>query len=366
MIPDKIIKYKGVYICKLADLYDSYKELNNVWKVGKKFGLSGQLVHANLSRHGLSKPMNIFTKEDANYLNENYLKYRVDGRLKDLAAIMNRTDAFISRKARLLGLTDRSSHISFKHKSKEVSERMKKYFRENPHPKGMLGKKHTQEVVNSFSINAKAMWKDPNSKFNSQEYRQKKSDYMSKFMSERMKSNSVNNYNRVKRGTVDIGGKVFFARSSWECNVAAYLNFLKLNKEILDWEHEPETFWFEKIKRGVRSYLPDFKITKRDGSFYFLEVKGWMDSKSATKIKRMALYYPNIELQVISSKRYNEIKKNSAIIKQWGLLDSDDFLGKIKLCSIEGCEEKNFSSGYCRKHHYLFMEKANKEIENLD
>jgi hypothetical protein len=135
-----------------------------------------------------------------------------------------------------------------------------------------------------------------------------------------MNSNSINNYNKVKKGHIEIGGKSFFARSSWEANVAAYLEFLKTNQEIKEWEHEPETFWFEKIKRGVRSYLPDFRVTKNDETIYFLEVKGWMDSKSKTKIKRMGLYHPNVILDVIDSKRYTAIKRSSAVIKNWGLL----------------------------------------------
>ena len=57
--------------------------------------------------------------------------------------------------------------------------------------------------------------------------------------------------------------------------------------EILKWEYEPETFWFEKIKRGVRTYTPDFKVTEKDGSIIFHEVKGYMDARSKTKLKRM-------------------------------------------------------------------------------
>ena len=40
------------------------------------------------------------------------------------------------------------------------------------------------------------------------------------------------------------------------------LEWLKKNKQIKKWEHEPETFWFEGIMRGCRSYLPDFRVTE--------------------------------------------------------------------------------------------------------
>ncbi len=54
----------------------------------------------------------------------------------------------------------------------------------------------------------------------------------------------------------DLGDTYF--RSRWERNWARYLNFLVQHGEITGWEYEPKTFWFHKIKRGTRSYKPDF------------------------------------------------------------------------------------------------------------
>jgi len=120
-----------------------------------------------------------------------------------------------------------------------------------------------------------------------------------------------------KSGWREIKGKRNYYRSRWEFNYALYLEFLKDKEFIIDWEFEPDTFWFDKIKRGVRSYLPDFKIHGKNGIVYH-EVKGWMDPKSKTKLKRMAKYHPDVKLIVIDSKKYNEIKKNmSGILKGW-------------------------------------------------
>lgn len=124
-----------------------------------------------------------------------------------------------------------------------------------------------------------------------------------------------------KKGKVTIGGKTFFARSSWEANIASYFEFLKGRGEIKEWQHEPDEFWFYEIKRGTRSYLPDFKITRNDDTIYYVEVKGYMDKKSKTKLNRMKKYYPKIELEVLGRTRYNSIKKFSRIIENWGLLD---------------------------------------------
>jgi len=54
---------------------------------------------------------------------------------------------------------------------------------------------------------------------------------------------------------------------------------------------------------------PDFKIINFDDTFEYWEVKGYMDSKSKTKIKRMAKYYPDIKLKIIDRDIYMDIKK---------------------------------------------------------
>ena len=53
-----------------------------------------------------------------------------------------------------------------------------------------------------------------------------------------------------------------------------------------------------------------------DDSEEFWEVKGYMDSKSKTKLKRMAKYYPDVKLVLIDSTYYNDLKKKlGAILK---------------------------------------------------
>jgi len=121
-----------------------------------------------------------------------------------------------------------------------------------------------------------------------------------------------------KQGWVTVGGKKCFFRSGWEVTYAQYLQILKKYKKIKEWEYEPETFWFEAIKRGVRSYLPDFRITENDGSVVFHEVKGFMDAKSKTKLKRMKKYHPDVKLYLVQDAQIKEIKKKfgSLLTKQ--------------------------------------------------
>ena len=114
------------------------------------------------------------------------------------------------------------------------------------------------------------------------------------------------------RGYRYIGGKVIYARSLWEANYARYLEWQKSLGHIKGWEHEPKRFPFEAIKRGTTSYLPDFKVTRHDGSHGWIEVKGKMDAKSATQIKRFRKYYPEESLSVVCKVIYKDIEKSCA------------------------------------------------------
>lgn len=105
----------------------------------------------------------------------------------------------------------------------------------------------------------------------------------------------------------DLGGRYF--RSSWEANWARYLNWLKSIGEIVDWEYESETFEFKTIKRGNRFYTPDFKIANKDGSIQYDEVKGYMDAKSRTKLRRMEKYYPKVKIVLVDEDAYYAVAK---------------------------------------------------------
>lgn len=78
-----------------------------------------------------------------------------------------------------------------------------------------------------------------------------------------------------------------------------YLQTLMDKKLFRKWEYEPKIFYFEEIKRGTRSYTPDFKITHLDGTHHWVETKGYMDAKSKTKIKRFEKYYPSEKLTLV-------------------------------------------------------------------
>lgn len=76
-----------------------------------------------------------------------------------------------------------------------------------------------------------------------------------------------------------------FFRSKAEANYARYLNFMSIR-----WQYEPRVFDFEKIRRGCVSYKPDFYLPETDR---WIEVKGWFDKKSITRLNRFKRYYPD-------------------------------------------------------------------------
>jgi len=107
-----------------------------------------------------------------------------------------------------------------------------------------------------------------------------------------------------KHDWLELGGKKYYMRSTWERNYARYLEWLKGLGEILDWEYEPKVFIFEKIKFGNRSYRPDFKVTEKDGKYIWHEIKGWMTPASRTKLFRMSHYFPDETIYVIDQQNY--------------------------------------------------------------
>lgn len=194
-----------------------------------------------------------------------------------------------------------------------VSKRIKKWICENGHPRGMLNKNHTQETKDKIAILSK---KNYDALTESQ-----KDDRNMKILKTKEKNGNLHlprPNTTWKSGWRLIGGINKYYRSRWEANYARFLEMMKQQGEIKDWKHEPKTFWFDGIKRGCVSYLPDFWVLDIDGSESYHEVKGWMDERSKTKIKRMAKYHPNVKLVVVASKEYNALKNRvSSVIEDW-------------------------------------------------
>lgn len=123
----------------------------------------------------------------------------------------------------------------------------------------------------------------------------------------------------AKRGTggrrSDLGNRYF--RSTWEANYARWLRFLVDQRQIKGWSYEPKTFEFP-VKRGNRSYKPDFLVLDNDETRTWHEVKGWMDDSSRVKLERFARYFPTERLIVVDAAMYKGIAAQARhVVPNW-------------------------------------------------
>jgi hypothetical protein len=133
-----------------------------------------------------------------------------------------------------------------------------------------------------------------------------------------LKPSSAPVQNQTKKGWFEIDGKRMYLKSDWERKYALYLDYMKKHGHIMDWEYEPETFWFDKIKRGTNNYKPDFRVLFPTGNYEYIEVKGHTTSKDLTKWKRMKKYHPHINLRVIDGSWFKIVNKQlKNLINQW-------------------------------------------------
>jgi len=108
----------------------------------------------------------------------------------------------------------------------------------------------------------------------------------------------------------DLNGAYF--RSAAEANIARLFTHL-----MIPWEYEPQEFKFP-LDHGTQSYLPDFRIDLRPwadprrstqgcpSGFLklapeqsWVEVKGWMNATSQTKLSRFFQYHPEEAQQLL-------------------------------------------------------------------
>jgi len=283
----------------------AYIRTGNIWKVAEELGMCGQSVHERLQRMGMMLSNRPITPAEEARIREVYEAGLLcgDGALEALAEELGRTKQLVCRTARKMGLTNIRRRIT-PELCEQISKRAKRRIAENGHPRGMLGKTHSPETKQVISEAATRYWEGLTA--------EEKHDFTTRQMETRIRKYGSLVTNRPhgswKAGRRKVGDTNNYYRSRWEANYARYLEYLRGLGEIESWEHEPETFWFDKIKRGCRTYLPDFKVTEK-GVTYYVEVKGWMDARSKTKLKRMAKYHPKVDLRLVDTKAYKALAR---------------------------------------------------------
>jgi hypothetical protein len=285
-------------------------------KIADELGRSRRAIISKANKLHIAHPVS-FTEKECRYIKKNYNSYN----LQEISNKLCRPKTSIARKARELGveMTGRKKknpkgpakpkYKTSKARNAATSKRMKKWIAENGHPRGMLGKTHSEEFKKRYA-DAVIKWHQ-----NASEKDKKKR--IDKLIKSRKKNGTLNPhkdasscYSRARGGRrADLNNQYF--RSAWEANMARYYNFVGIR-----WEYEPRTFVFEPIRRGCVSYTPDFYLLNEDR---WVEIKGWMDDKSKTKLKRFAKYYPeeSKKLELITQKEYKEFAKYGRLIPNW-------------------------------------------------
>lgn len=301
---------------QIQQMIDTYNECHNVWKAGEILGISGQTIYKYVSKI-CKMNINNWTEEEINILREEYSKSDTDFSLDKLGELLhNRSKVTICDKAGQLGLTGTHKPSGEVFIALNIPGR----WSNGNHPKGMLNKSHSTETKEIIGLASKASaatvteeeWKIRGEKATATKI-EKYGNANPGFV------NSITAYSRTKKGRREDLDDTYF-RSSWEANYARYLNYLISQGTIKEWKFEAKTFLFEKSKVGPKSYLPDFMVTNIDGSIEYHEIKGWMDDKSKSKLKKMSKYYPNIVLILIDQKEYKKLEKiYKYILPNWEL-----------------------------------------------
>lgn len=301
-------------MCSIETIIESYERHQSVWKAGAELGIAGQTVHKKLKRAGYKCKNIVFTKNEcaaiAAYY-ENTPSENFD--LSEISHLVDRPRTSVSMVAGRLGLTKRGRMT--KKMLLAITSASKGKWDNRPHPRGMLGKKHTPETLKKVSEASKRSWATSKT-FGVGHMAPGVRDARSLRLAKMVRGRKP--YTRAKGGRRADLGDIHF-RSSWEANYARYLNLLKRMGIVEWWEFEPETFWFNGIKRGTLSYMPDFRVKyKNDDKLEYVELKGWVQKKDQTKWRRMKKYHPDIKLVVLKAKEYYALRnKWASSIPEW-------------------------------------------------
>lgn len=136
-------------------------------------------------------------------------------------------------------------------------------------------------------------------------------------------------YKANVKGWRTIGGKKYYFKSLWEINYAHYLEWLKVNDKIYDWEYEPQLFTFPKdaYKTGPFYYKPDFRVIEHSpykgfpGRHWWAEVKGHMTPAAKKKDKRFRKHFPEEKILIVDSQQMASIRKIKKLIPGWEIFD---------------------------------------------
>jgi hypothetical protein len=257
----------------------------------------------------------------------------VDSIRPELAISLKRTETSIELKASKLGLGDRHRPMSEsgKHHSHVA---IKEYYK--THPGSNLGKKlgpisdERRKAISENSRKHWAIWKATGTGPESESSKILRATRMRMLPQTKRKGHSS-----ASAGERPDYPGIFF-RSSWEANIARYLDYLKSYRAVDSWSYESRTFLFEGATEKPFSYTPDFEVSM-NGATSCWEVKGWKDKKWNRKIKIFRQQYPGEPLRIIGPKEYSEIENKFApFLPGWEHKVEVSLYSRVSFCEVCG------------------------------
>ena len=302
---------------KVSDevLLNSYKRIGNVWKVGQEVGLCGQSVYDRLVKLHAIKRKNKWQPSDDEVLISKYKIYKKDFKLDELAKELGRTKQFICRQAKRLGLTD-PKDINVPHDVRiAIGNKTREWIKQKGHPKGFMNHTHSSDARKRISLSSTKAWGNPNSKFNTDEFRQRRSDNLHHLKL----SGKMYVYSKFGDHKIKIEGKEYIFKSGWELEVAKRLQEIKLSGRIKRWGYESKHFVFSDMKRYTRSYCPDFEVELLNGDTIYIEVKGYYLGNSKERIAMFRERYKQVKLIIIEKDEYNKMLAESDYFRRYAI-----------------------------------------------
>lgn len=96
-------------------------------------------------------------------------------------------------------------------------------------------------------------------------------------------------------------GKKFASKA--EMTFAEWMDQWKIT-----WVYEPLAF---KYVLPDRKYTPDFKVSRKDGTYFYVEFKGWLRPEDRTKMRAFKLSHPTEDVRFVFSNGNKPITKSS-------------------------------------------------------
>ena len=294
----------------VAYVWQLYNMLKNVHKVGEQIGYSGETVRQYLIQNGYKLDSSKWMPEEDKMLRE-YYNSTPDGQfsVQAIADKLKRPYSGVAGRASTLKLTSRTRAArpdSIAKMSRSQCEHLKLH----PHPRGMAGKKHSAATCKIIGQKSREQYarRTPEEK-----KAQVQKSIETKIQRYRHAGNMSGNHHSMGiDGERVVGKQRVYFRSRWEANYARYLEILKNDGHILDWQYEPHRFVFPRNRSGVRSYAPDFKIIYDADYYEWMELKGWRKDKDVHKEELMDLHHPSEVILYIDKAGYNDLQDSCA------------------------------------------------------